>query len=93
MLKVENIINHIVLVLDASDSMRDIKNDVVKVADNQIQYLATRSKELDQETRITVYTFEGGNYYSPKNIQCLIYDKDVLRVPSIAGLLWLTLRC
>ena len=86
MSKVENIINHIVLVLDASQSMEGVKNDVVKVADNQIKYLAQRSKELDQETRITVYTFEGGNWYSKKNIECLIYDKDVLRVPSIAGL-------
>jgi hypothetical protein len=86
MAKLENIINHIVLVLDASDSMRSVKNDLIKVADNQITYLATRSKELDQETRITVYTFEGGNSWSPKNIRCLIYDKDVLRVPSIAGL-------
>jgi len=86
MQKQANIINHIVLVLDASDSMRSVKKDLIKVADNQIAYLATRSKELDQETRITVYTFEGGNYYSPINIQCLIYDKDVLRVPSISGL-------
>jgi hypothetical protein len=82
--KVENIINHIALVLDASDSMRHVKDNLIKVADNQIEYLATRSKELDQETRITVYTFEGGNYYSPINIKCLIYDKDVLRVPSIS---------
>lgn len=86
MQKIENIINHIVLVLDASDSMSGVKNELIKVADNQIAYLATRSKELDQETRITVYTFEGGNYYSPININCLIYDKDVLRIPSIAGL-------
>lgn len=86
MQKVENIINHIVLVLDASDSMRNVKDGLIKVADNQIAYLATRSKELDQETRITVYTFEGGNYYSSTNIKCLIYDKDVLRVPSIAQL-------
>lgn len=86
--KVNNIINHIVLVLDASYSMSPISRDLVKVADNQIKYLANRSKELDQETRITVYTFNtSGTYYSQRsNIQCLIYDKDVLRVPSIAGL-------
>lgn len=80
MIKTENIINHIVLVLDASGSMYQVAKDVVKVADNQIKYLAQRSKELDQETRVTVYTFE------ENNIKCLIYDKDVLRMPSIAGL-------
>ena len=38
--KISNIINHIVLVLDASASMGNVARDVVKVADNQIQYLA-----------------------------------------------------
>lgn len=86
MQKIENIINHIVLVLDASGSMQNVRSDLIKVADNQIAYLATRSKELDQETRITVYTFEGGGGYGPLNIKCLVYDKDVLRMPSIVGL-------
>jgi hypothetical protein len=86
--KISNIINHIVLVLDASASMNNVSRDVVKVADNQIQYLARRSKELDQETRVTVYTFNTTGYWgNPQhNIDCLIYDKDVLRVPSIQGL-------
>jgi len=79
--KVQNYINHVGLVLDASSSMGGRERDVVKVADNQIAYLAQRSKELDQETRITVYTFSYRN-----DIRCLIYDKDVLRMPSIAGL-------
>lgn len=85
----QNIINHIVLVLDASASMTKVKNELIKVADNQVEYLAKRSKELDQETRITVYTFQGGSGWigsSKVDIQCLIYDKDVLRMPSIAGL-------
>ena len=77
----ENYINHIVLVLDASGSMQDVKGSLVRVADNQIDYLARRSKDLDQETRITVYTFN-----DPNNIRCLVYDKDVLRMPSISGL-------
>jgi hypothetical protein len=80
-MKNENYINHIVLVLDASASMIDHAHELVKVADNQIAYLAQRSKELNQETRVTVYTFNDSD-----NIRCLIYDKDVLRVPSIAGL-------
>jgi hypothetical protein len=85
MQKTENIINHIVLVLDASLSMTNIANDLIKAADNQIQYLARRSKELDQETRITVYAFNTKGY-SKADIRCLIYDKDVLRMPSIASL-------
>jgi hypothetical protein len=76
----QNYINHIVLVLDASTSMTYHAKEVIKVADSQIQYLAQRSKDLDQETRITVYTFNTGP------ATCLIYDKDVLRMPSISGL-------
>lgn len=88
-MKPANIINHIVLVLDASDSMTHLSKDVIKVGDNQIEYLARRSKELDQETRVTVYSFNttykyvGGYQHKPR-IECLVYDKDVLRVPSIA---------
>jgi len=77
----QNYINHIALVLDASGSMSYKTKDIIKVADNQIKYLARRSKELDQETRVTVYSFSDRH-----NINCLIYDKDVLRMPSIANL-------
>lgn len=80
-MKTENYINHIVLVLDASASMTPNAQELIKVADNQIAYLAQRSKELDQETRVTVYSFS-----NRQDIQCLVYDKDVLRMPSIAGL-------
>lgn len=80
-MSLQNYINHIVLVLDASQSMEYTARDLIKVADNQIAYLAQRSKELDQETRVTVYSFSSNN-----NIHCLIYDKDVLRMPSIADL-------
>jgi outer membrane lipoprotein-sorting protein len=73
---ISNIINHIVLVLDASSSMGPFANELVKVADKQIAYLAQRSKELDQETRITVYTFATKDYYGSPDIRCLIYDKD-----------------
>jgi hypothetical protein len=74
-----NIINHIGLVLDASTSMDPYKHDLVKVADGQIEHLARRSRELDQETRISVWTFA-----DPTNIHCVVWDKDVLRLPSIA---------
>lgn len=73
-----NIINHIGLALDASSSMLKHARNLVQVADNQIEYLALRSKELDQETRISVWTFAD----APK-IECVVWDKDVLRLPSI----------
>lgn len=75
---IQNNINHVVLILDASSSMSGFASDVVRVFDNQIAHLATRSKEMDQETRVSVYTFADA-------VQCLIYDRDVLRLPSLAS--------
>lgn len=75
--KSPNIVNHIAFVLDSSLSMTYRTADVIKVADDQIEYLARRSKELDQETRVTIYTFND-------RVECVVYDKDVLRLPSIA---------
>ena len=69
-------INHIVIVIDGSGSMALLKSQVVSVIDGQISHLAQRSKELDQETRATVYLFNTQS-------ECVYYDKDVLRVPSI----------
>jgi hypothetical protein len=75
-MKTQNYINHIALVLDMSASMHGVARDLIKVADAEIAHLARRSQELDQETRVTVYTFN-------HDVQCVIYDKDVLRLPSI----------
>lgn len=75
-MKLQNYINHIAFVVDESSSMSGIRRDLVKVFDNQIAHLALRSKELDQETRVSVYTF--GN-----TVNCLVFDMDVLRMPSI----------
>lgn len=72
----QNYINHVALVLDASSSMSHLSRKVVEVADQQIAYLARRSQELDQETRVTVYVFAD-------KVECVIYDKDVLRMPSL----------
>lgn len=74
----QNIINHIVMVIDRSGSMSGREASVEKVVDAQIAHLALRSKELDQETRVTVYVFD-------HQIDCIVYDKDVLRLPSLAG--------
>lgn len=75
----QNYINHIAVVIDSSGSMWNRGDDVLKVVDSQIAYLAQRSKELDQETRITLYTFD-------TRTKCIVYDKDVLRMPSLRGL-------
>ncbi|MFG2332715.1 vWA domain-containing protein [Streptomyces sp. NPDC048604] len=75
----QNYINHVALVLDASSSMSHLSRKVVEVADQQIEYLARRSRELDQETRVTVYVFAD-------KVECVIYDKDVLRMPSLKQL-------
>jgi hypothetical protein len=69
-------INHVAIIADASSSMTRHKPALIKVADDQIKYLAQRSTELNQETRVTFYTFN-------TTVECLFYDKDVLRLPSI----------
>jgi hypothetical protein len=81
------LINHEVIVLDASSSMLTHASNVVKVTDALIQQLASQAgMHPDQETRITVYAFSSENYLDGQAYQCLIWDKDVLRVPSIAGI-------
>lgn len=74
----QSYINHIVFVIDKSGSMQNLSSQVVKVFDNQIAHLARRSKELDQETRVSVYLFSD-------RVECLIYDKDCLRLPSLSS--------
>lgn len=75
----QNYINHIVIALDASGSMERLAPAVVKVTDQLVADLALQSKQMDQETRLTIYSFDTVT-------KCLIWDMDVLRVPSIATL-------
>lgn len=77
--KAQSRINHVAFVLDASSSMSNHKHKLIKVADEQIKRLAIRSEELDQETRVSVYTFAD-------SVQCVIFDMDVMRLPSIEDL-------
>jgi hypothetical protein len=76
-----SLINHNFLVIDESWSMDSHKAAVIKAVDAHVAYLATLSKDLGQETRVTVYTFADRG-----RVRCLFYDIDVLRMPSIAGL-------
>jgi hypothetical protein len=78
--KAQRLINHVAIVLDASYSMSGRESAVVRVTDNQIKYLAKRSEELSQETRISVYRF------GDRTIECLIFDMDVMRLPGTADL-------
>lgn len=71
--------NHIGLVIDRSTSMEHLSTVVPDVVYSQIAYLARRSKELDQETRVSVFLFAD-------TVECVVWDTDVLRMPSIASL-------
>lgn len=75
-----NRINHFVLVVDETASMRLHSSAVVRVVDNFVADMAVRSEEMSQETRVTVYAFN-----SCDGTRCLVYDMDVLRRPSISG--------
>jgi hypothetical protein len=75
---VANYINHIAFLLDASGSMNHLTSKVIEVVDAQIRHLAKRSEELDQETRVSIFSFAGRLQF-----QCLVYDKDVLRLPKV----------
>lgn len=74
-----NRITHVNIVADASYSMEEHEDTLVRVVDNHIAHLADRSRKLDQDIHISVYDFAD-------DVRCLIYDRDVLRLPSIAKL-------
>lgn len=75
----QNYINHVGLAIDGSSSIqtRGLTPKMIKVVDNLVAFLAKRSVELNQETRVTVYIFAD-------EPECVIFDKDVLRLPSLA---------
>lgn len=75
-IKVQNLINHIAIVLDGSLSMRKHAHKVVDVFDSEISRLKNRSVQMNQETRLSVYFFGD-------RIDCLVFDMDVMRMPSI----------
>lgn len=77
--KSQRLINHVALVLDGSSSMSSHTGNLIQVADEQIRHLALRSEQLSQETRVSVYLFAD-------EVECLIFDMDVMRLPSIHDL-------
>jgi hypothetical protein len=70
--------NHVVFVLDESSSMEHLKSAVVRVFRDQVKFLADISKEMDQETRVSIWTFSHAS-----EIHCIVHDVDVLRLPDI----------
>lgn len=64
-----------VFIFDESDSMRPHVSALTSLFDSEIKFLAERSREFNQETRISVYLFS-----SRGTARCVLYDMDVLRV-------------
>jgi hypothetical protein len=79
MTTITDIITRVAFVIDCSGSMNGRERDVISVFDGQIAWLAKRSQELNQEIRVTVYLFDD-------RVECVIFDKDVLRLPSLKDL-------
>lgn len=77
----QSLINHVALVLDGSGSMRRHKNRVIEVTDGLVRDLATASEEKRQETRVSIYVFD-------ERVECVIFDMDVMRLPSVKDLYW-----
>lgn len=75
----QNLTNHIAFILDKSLSMRGHAASLIKVTDANIAALARQSQDMKQETRVSIWTFGS-------SVENLIWDMDVLRLPSIADL-------
>jgi hypothetical protein len=60
--------------------MNGKQDKLTRAADEQIKHLARRSEELSQETRVSIY------HFGETTIECLIFDMDVMRLPSIKDL-------
>jgi hypothetical protein len=76
-----HLINHISVVLDASTSMQSRIRDLIKVMNNVVKHLSEKSQAMGQEVRVSIYSFSYHN-----QIRCLIWDRDVMRLPDIATL-------
>jgi uncharacterized protein YegL len=64
--------NHVAFVLDVSGSMTYISDSVRSVFQKQIEFLRKTSQLFEQETRVSIYTFNN-------SVNCLISDTDVMR--------------
>jgi len=71
--------NHVAFVLDVSSSMANISDSVRSVFQKQIEFLRKTSQLFEQETRVSIYTFNN-------QTECLISDTDVMRPLEITRL-------
>lgn len=78
-MSIQKLTNHFGFIIDRSGSMGGKEDTVVKVFDAQIANLRRRSVDLNQETRVSVYLFN-------VRLECLVFDMDVMRMPTLAGL-------
>lgn len=76
--KISQHTNHVCLVVDRSGSMSNISTAVVRAFDGLVDSLKQSSIKHNQETRVSVYLFDD-------ELQVLIFDMDVMRVPSLQG--------
>ena len=77
--RAKNIANHVAFVLDRSTSMEGLRRKVIEVVDRQVASLAKNSQDYKQETRVSIWTFSDRG-----TTECVVWDMDVLRLPSIA---------
>ena len=76
------LINHHLIVLDKSTSMRTIAKAAGQMADKVVEGVAPISDQADQEYRMTVLLFG-----DPVNkLICTAYDRDVKRTPTTSRL-------
>lgn len=72
--------NHVAILLDVSGSMSGLLDQVQKVFQKQIDFLRKSSLLFEQETRVSVYTFD-------THVKCLISDVDVARPMELEKLI------
>ena len=71
--------NHVAILLDISGSMSHLTGGLTTIFNKQIQALREQSLSFNQETRVSVYTFNS-------SVKCLISDVDVARPMNIEKL-------
>lgn len=74
----QNDVTHIQMVVDMSGSMSRLSDAVIRVVDDLVAKFDELSTTLSQETRVTVYVFDDV-------AECVFYDMDVRRRPSLKG--------
>lgn len=92
MAKREHLVNHVLFELDASGSMDGRQDAVMAVLKQQVDWLVQRGDELDQENRVTIYTFDSERIRSTGpswtfetrlRLECPVFDMDVKRLQGM----------